>query len=483
MTICLEFPLVAVDVILGLVSDSPSMRAVTMRSTLTILTAAAVFVLAIPLSVSAQYQWAPAAAGQQPMAQPAAYGYWVPVMTYDTSPTGYALHLADDESPKPAVDSDSTACASRGCCDAKGGCDGRGNGCNCLRCRHSRLFDQGFASLEFMSWYNKGIHLPPLVTTSPQGTPQVQAGVLPGATIVAGNQDIDSDRQIGGRLTFGWWLDDCRNLAVGAKLYGVEGGAVRFGQSSNGDPIIGIPFFNADPLVNAEDALLVAFPGLSTGSVNITAANDVLGTEVYGRSLMDEGRDYRLDLIGGYQFNRIDSDLAVSSQIVQGATTFFFNDVFDVENTFNAGTLGLYGEAYWDLWTFSAMGKIGIGNMHQQIAISGNNTVVAGGTVTTPGGLFAQPTNIGTFDRNLLVWSPEVNFKMSYAITRCVSVTVGYSFLYWTRVAFAGDQVDRAVNDTQLVGGALVGPARPAFDFRDTDFWVQTVDLGVSWNF
>jgi hypothetical protein len=173
----------------------------------------------------------------------------------------------------------------------------------------------------------------------------------------------------------------------------------------------------------------------------------------------------------------------MTSRSDQVAQSFIFNDRFDVENQFHAGTLGFYSEVYHDMWTFSGLAKIGIGTMHQEIAISGDNTVIAGGTVTSPGGLFAQPSNSGTFTRNVLVWAPEVNLKMDCAITKRLSVSVGYSFLYWTRVAFAGDQLDRTVNATQLNGGALVGPSRPRFDFNDSDFWVQTVDVGVSWNF
>lgn len=340
-----------------------------------------------------------------------------------------------------------------------------------------------------MSWYNKGINLPPLVTTSPAGTPFGAAGVLPAATVLFGNRDFDSDRQNAGRFTFGWWLDDCRNLGVGAKLYGVEGGALRFAQSSTGTPILARPFINTDPAVlppgPQEDALVVAYPGgpAISGNIAIAAANDILGTEVFARSLVDSGENYRVDILGGWQFNRIDSDLAMSSRHVLGATTFQFNDLFDVDNFYNAGTFGVYAEGYRNEWTLSVLGKIGVGNMREQVAISGNNTVIAGAPVTTNGGLFAQPTNIGTFTRDLLVWSPEFNVKLSYSISQKLSVSVGYSFIYWTQVAFAGDQVDRNVNTTQLNGGAVVGPADPSFAFNDDDFWVQTIDLGLNWNY
>lgn len=398
----------------------------------------------------------------------------------------------EDDYPTPAVSCDCGARYSGGSCDsgcASSGCDSRiarrcGDRCTCIQCRDFG-FSQSFGSVEYMNWYNKGISLPPLVTTSPVGTPQGAAGVfgLPTTTVLFGNQDIDSNRQSGARLTIGHWFDEERNLAIVGKFYGVEGGAVNYTATSAGTPILGRPFFNANPIVNAEDALLVAFPGVTAGSVSAIAENDVLGAEVFGRSLLDMGSNYRLDLIGGYQFNRIDSDLAMTSTHTAGIATFNFNDQFKVDNQFHAGTLGLYGESYRSCWTLSALGKIALGNMHQVVDIQGNNTVTAGGAVTTNGGLYAQPTNIGNYSRDVMVWAPEANFKLNCAVTQRLSVSVGYSFLYFTRVSFAGDQIDRAVNATQLNGGAIVGPARPAFAFRDTDFWVQSVDLGLSWNY
>jgi hypothetical protein len=334
-----------------------------------------------------------------------------------------------------------------------------------------------------MSWYQKGTFVPALVTTSPLGTPQAAAGVLPGAQTLFGNTELDDLRQNSGRLTVGWWLDECHDQAIGWKLYGAEGGAVRFAEGDNGG-ILARPFFNADPLVLAQDSLLVGFPGLTTGGVDMRVTNDFFGSEVFGRTMIDQGPRYRVDLIGGWQFNQIDSELAMSSTSITGPNVFAFNDLFDVQNEFNAGTLGLYGELYRECWTFSSLAKLGIGTMHQEVAISGNNSIInAGGIITTNGGLFAQGTNIGVFDRDVLCFSPEVNLKASCALTQRLSISVGYTFLYWNRVAFAGDQVDTAVNGTQLVGGALVGAARPALVFQDSDFWVQTVDVGVSFNY
>ena len=60
---------------------------------------------------------------------------------------------------------------------------------------------------------------------------------------------------------------------------------------------------------------------------------------------------------------------------------------------------------------------------------------------------------------------------------------VGYTFLYWTTVGRAADQIDPVVNPTQFGGGRLAGPAAPAFDLWTTGFWAQGLSLGFEYQF
>jgi len=381
--------------------------------------------------------------------------------------------------------------ASTGLQKADGGCD---QGCGCSTCNQLDLFGRTFVSGEFMHWYSKGRYLPPLVTWSPTGTAAGVSGVLdanmqpvPGqSSILFGGRDYGGDRQVGGRATIGMWLDEQGERAVGFRGFGVEGRSLLFGATStNGNPILARPFFNDDPLVNAQDALLVAHPTVSQfGSIYLKADHEVYGGQAFGRKLLDCGRNYRLDVIGGYRYDRIDDDLGITTFIDTGANTFTYNDLFDVNNEYNAGELGILGEIYRGCWTFSFLTKVGLGNMKQKALINGEHIITGGGATQGAGGLLTQQTNINSYERDVLVWAPEANLKLSYAHSDRLSITVGYSFLYWSKVAFAGDQIDFNVNGTQLNGGApLIGPVTPAFNWRDTDFWVQTIDIGGSFNY
>ena len=365
--------------------------------------------------------------------------------------------------------------------------------CNCPACRRGVLFQRTFASVEFSHLWTKSRSVPPLVTTDlattpinsgpPNFTPIALTLNSPTAQILMGEQPLGGDRQAGGKVDIGWWLDPCRTQAIGLAAYGSEGAAALGNFLSNGSTPLGRPFYNTDPFVDDNDALIVAHPLLNrSGSVGVRNGNDFLGAEAYYRTLLDSRHDYRIELLAGYRFNRIDDDLMIDTGIrdVFG-NQFYFLDLFDANNTYHAGDLGLYGEFGRGPVTLSLLGKIGAGNMNQQVAIRGFNAI--NNAASTPGGLLTQPTNIGVYERDVLVWSPEANVRLAYALTNHMSFTVGYTFMYWTAVAMAGDQVDFNVNASQLTGGTLMGSPDPQFRFHNTDFWVQSLDVGFTWNY
>ena len=398
-------------------------------------------------------------------------------------------HVASDgqTSSSFVTDEISAAFAEAGCTDCgQSGC-GKGGGCNSLAGRV-------FASGEYLQWYSKGRWLPILVTTSPQSTPLTDdPGVLPLAGTMFGGRNYGGDRQLGGRGTIGVWMDDSGRRAIGLRGFMVEGRSVIFSADSTGNPILARPFYNDDPLIDAQDALVVSHPDLTSfGRIDIKNDHDLYGGQLFARSLLDAGCNYRLDMIGGYRYDRIDDSLWMSSYHETGANTFSYTDLFDVQNEFHAADFGIQGEIYRDCITFSFLGKIAVGNMQQDVFINGQHVITGGGATQGPGGFLAQPTNSNLHTRDVIVWAPEANFKLNYAYSDRLNFSVGYTFMYWTRVALAGDQIDQnfdvhpdtpRLNEAQLNGGALVPPNTPSFRLRDTDFWVQTIDLGVTFNY
>ena len=87
--------------------------------------------------------------------------------------------------------------------------------------------------------------------------------------------------------------------------------------------------------------------------------------------------------------------------------------------------------------------------------------------------------------------APEAKLQLGYDITHHIRVYAGYDFLYLTKVARPGDQMDHQVDLTQspfFVGSAAAAASvgvstNPAQFFNTTDFWIQGVTAGLQINF
>jgi len=404
--------------------------------------------------------------------EPAVYGT-APAAYAPTQFAGYSMAIGEGEQ---------SSCS---CTDPVGAC----SDCSCADCGCDDWLSERFGvyglwgSTEYMFAWAQGRRIPALVTTSPDNTPRLAAGVLPNATILFGDDRFGDDLQAAGRVTFGVWFDECENLGAGVRLFAVEGASEGFSQFSNatGLPILGVPFFNVQN--NAEDAVLAAFPGELSGGINVNTSQDVINGESFLRALMLRGNGYRVDLIGGYHYSQVSDglDLIVNTTAIDPAgffpigTNFVITDRFDVKNEFHGALGGLMGELRNGRWRIHSLAKISVGNMREAVTVSGTSvsSVPGGGTSVDNFGLFAQNSNIGTFVRDETAYIPEGNLGVGFQCNECLELTVGYTFMYWSNVVLAGDQIDRVVD---LSG---VGP-RPAINIRDTDFWVQGVTVGAN---
>ena len=120
------------------------------------------------------------------------------------------------------------------------------------------------------------------------------------------------------------------------------------------------------------------------------------------------------------------------------------------------------------------MGRVGLGNVRQQVTINGSRvTAVPGLTpVTQNQGFLALNSNQGVFERDVFNVVPELNAKLDVHLTRCVDLTLGYTFIYFNHIARPGDQIDQVIDPTQTT-------PQPAFQFRDSDLWLHGFNVGV----
>lgn len=374
--------------------------------------------------------------------------------------------------------------------DCYGNCQGNCETCDmgCMSCCRPRFW----ASVEALSWWQKGQDVQALVTTSPPGTAQALAGVLgANTTVLLGEQILDYDAAIGGRFTIGHWLDDSEEHAVLGRYWILGNSTFDRTFTSDGTNILAIPFFNVD--IAAEDARLVGFPngqqGTFSGDINVHTVSQFNGGDVLLRTPIYRDCIRRWDLVAGYMFSRQDETLDITSLTFVSNnstvdTTVSMFDQFATSNEFHGGVLGLNIQRTFCCYTLDILAKCAFGDMRQTTTINGGTTTVTGaGTTVDNFGLFAQSTNIGTLVNNQFCVVPEVNVNIGYYICPCLKLYGGYTFIYWSSVARPGDQMDRLINTT-FQGPLPVGDPRPAHtSVLSHNTWVHGVNVGLEYRF
>jgi hypothetical protein len=324
-----------------------------------------------------------------------------------------------------------------------------------------------------------------------------QNGILgPGTTVLLGQSALDNRERSGARISGGYWLDDCRTLAIEGSFFILGDRSVSFPINSSQVPtgLLGRPFFNLN--FGQEFSEVATAPGISTGTVTTTLGSRLWGGDIDLRCNLCCGCNYRVDVFGGFQYLDLRESLQITEniQVLPTAPTFandrvFVFDQFGTHNRFYGGELGAVAQYHIGKWSVDFRGKLGLGNTHEVVDINGGQriTTPTGMSTSFVGGLLALPTNIGRFSQDRFAVAPEVGINLGYQITGHVRAFVGYDFLYWSRVLRPGDQIDRVIDISQipnfLPGVPPTGQARPAVPFKQTDFWAQGINVGLEFKF
>ena len=236
----------------------------------------------------------------------------------------------------------------------------------------------------------------------------------------------------------------------------------------------------------------MAYPGVLEGLVEAETGSSLDSFSLALRHRWREDCWGRIDTVVGYRFFRFDESLTIresltsveTSGVVPVDTTIDLADRFATRNRFHGAEFGLAMGMRHGCWQCDLVAKTALGNLQRQVAIDGETEVVVPGEapVVNTGGLLAQETNIGQRSDDDLAVLPELGLGVACRATPNVEVTLGYTFIYMSRVVRAGGQIDPGVNPSQFGGGTLDGPARPAPLFTDEGLWVQGLHFGLLWH-
>jgi hypothetical protein len=359
-----------------------------------------------------------------------------------------------------------------------------------------------WVSADYLLWWTK--HSPMPVPVATVGSiNDVIPGALgePGTRVIFGGSDINYDSANGGRISLGVRLDPEGKIGLEGSYFLLERQASTASVASDGtgNPILALPFF--DPAIGREDSVTTSFPGEQTGSIAIATHMRLQGWNVDVAANALCRNDMHLDVLAGFRSVYLDEDLQVvnsfSPLLDDGFITFLnapvapgstvtTHDSFSTQNHFYGPEIG--GRLEWKrgMFTVSVLGKVAVGVNQQLVQINGSSTLATPGVApqTVPAGVLAVSSNTGRFFRDEVSVLPEVGVRLSVQITDNLSAHVGYTLLWWDNVVRPGDTVDHSVEPALVptipIFGTATPGAHPAFQFRNTDFWAQGADVGLT---
>jgi hypothetical protein len=372
------------------------------------------------------------------------------------------------------------------------------------------LWDGGFgapprfyAQSEYLRWWTRGMHLPPLVLTDSTATPLETRGILGNGTtqILFGNSDTSTGPTSGGRFTLGYALDPCGFCTLEGSFFflGRKNDSAAF--NSGNFPVLGRPFVDLnDGIINRELTTSPNQPGAvfaATGSIRVDTTSNLFGAEANLKSLLWCGCNYQITGLLGFRYLDLNESVRINESGVQqvafadvdasirpGDVASVF-DNFNTHNRFYGGQIGASTEWNFGRWSLEGRVKLGLGVTQQVVDIDGGQTIVSRDGRVQPfrGGLYAVPSNIGSHAQNRFAFVPELGLKVNYQLTEHISLYAGYDFLYWSSVVRPGDQIDQVLDLNQVPNSGRPFPpanqVRPVVPFQVSSYWAQGVNAGV----
>lgn len=374
-----------------------------------------------------------------------------------------------------------------------------------------------YGRLEALQWRIQDAPLPvPLLTT----TQSAANGTVgdPNTHILLGTDSLDLGVRNGCRFTAGAWLDP-------GETYGVEGSVFflrRFGTSrmfsdASGDFRLGMPYFDVAASVPAvyplsgpsfstpsrtifipQQETTITIPGITipgaSAVVGFDTHSQLCGYDLNGMMCACVEGPFRLELLGGYRYLRLREDLlllASSTSQPANGDVFTTSDSFTTRNNFYGGQVGARVVLDGGFVFADVTGKVAAGPMVERVNVAGSLMTTAfdpatHGASVFPGGVYAQRSNIGetTATRCAVVSELQANVGVQCGPVRAF---VGYTCLYVTSVARAGNQIDPGINPNQSEAilrsanppGVGFGPYSPERTVTSSSFWAQGISVGL----
>jgi hypothetical protein len=353
--------------------------------------------------------------------------------------------------------------------------------CQSLRVNRSLVLGHLYWGMDILGWSTKGVHVPPLVTSSSLA----DAGVIgSGDTAIRFGGDTQHDTmRPGGRLTIGWWFDPNQYSGVEWNYLELDE-RNRFAASvTDGSSVLARPF--VDPTATNQADQVAS--DTRNGSIHAVSNFQLTSMEIVYRKLFWSSDTSRFDYLIGYRHAHLADRIRVNDSTTflagdpsgnaAGSTQTRF-DQFRTVNQFDGLDLGIKG--WWSqngCLALTGFAKTAFGATNNTVNNNGTTTTTVGrNSMTTAGGVLTQASNIGHQAVQDFGTLTEVGLGLQWRPGCYWNFDLGYTWLYWNQVARAGDQINTTVDVTQATNN-------PAFRLHTTSFWAQGINGGFTYQF
>ncbi len=342
-------------------------------------------------------------------------------------------------------------------------------------------------SADYLLWWTKNNHLPPLLTTG--STDDRVPGALgqPNTQVLFGGS-MNLDERSGGRFELGYWFTDDHLIGWDAGFFFLSERTLAFTASSPGEPLLTVPYTNAN--TGNEAAFRLAFPGRRSATFDAALNNRFWGAQTNLRSAVWQDDVVQVQLLAGFRYLELNESLDTFADVTRSnGSEIQSAQHFGTRNYFYGGQLGAQTTLSLGRWTVDLTGKIAMGATHEVALLEGSTAATSAGGIQNlvPFSTLVLPTNAGRYSRDIFSVVPEGGINFGYQLTPHARCTVGYTFLYLSDAVRPGDVIDTTLNPTQLrtiLGqGSLSGPLRPVFTGNASDFWAQGLNLGLEFRY
>ncbi|MDB5313685.1 MAG: hypothetical protein JWO38_7887 [Gemmataceae bacterium] len=301
----------------------------------------------------------------------------------------------------------------------------------------------------------------------------VRAG-SPNGPAVYGNEHLTTPFRAGLGLNGGVWLD-------AEQVHGIDGSFYYLGQGGNNTLLFspGATYFL--PTANG-GAFPLSDPAAGyAGSYQAGLITHFSSADVDYRQNVLCGPGGRVDALVGYRYGNLGETFEVyGKRLGPGGEIVRFRDDAKATNQFHGGQIGLAGEYRFDRWYVGATGKVAFGTVFTNTALSGMFRV--NGTVI-PYGFYARPGTAGETDSSRFGVMPTVGLTFGRQLGEHARVYVGYNLLYLTGVTRGPDVLTPLPNVLAANPQAVSPAASVQRNTPASDFWVQSLSLGLEWRY